>query len=215
MRKAYLDKMLTQDHATGIQAHYDVSNDFYALFLDSRYRFYTCADFNSSQDSLEEAQGNKAEYIRKLLNLSGDERVLDLGCGWGAMLKFLLDQGHRGELTGFTLSKEQLAYDQQVLGLNVLLADFITEEYSGSPYDRIYSIGALEHVRPEELFGLYQKIYSALAPGGLAVHQFFSFSSESYPISSATLQLFFSGLPACAASTAYRGRHCSWFSDYS
>lgn len=193
MRKAYLDKMLTQDHAIGIQAHYDVSNDFYALFLDSRYRFYTCADFNSSQDSLEEAQASKAEYIRTLLNLSGDERVLDLGCGWGAMLKFLLDQGHRGELTGFTLSKEQLAYDRHVLGLNVLLADFIAEEYSDSPYDRIYSIGALEHVRPEELFGLYQKIYTALAPGGLSVHQFFSFSSESYPISSATLQLFFPG----------------------
>jgi len=192
-RKAYLDAMLKQDHASGIEAHYDVSNEFYALFLDRKYRFYTCADFQNNQDTLEEAQAHKAGFIRDLLRLSGSEKILDLGCGWGSMLGFLRESGHSGELTGLTLSQEQLTYDRQQLGLNVSLSNFITEPFDGSPYDRIYSIGSLEHVRPAELTALYQKIYDALAPGGLAVHQFFSYQSEPYPISVAVAQLFFPG----------------------
>ena len=185
--------MLKQGHASGIEAHYDVSNEFYALFLDEKYRFYTCADFRNNQETLEEAQTHKAGFIRGLLRLSGSEKVLDLGCGWGSMLKFLRETGHNGELIGLTLSQEQLAYDLQQEGLNVSLSDFITEPFDGAPYDRIYSIGSLEHVRPAELAALYQKIYDALAPGGLAVHQFFSHRSETYPISVAVVQLFFPG----------------------
>ncbi len=193
MRQAYLESMLTHDHASGIEAHYDVSNEFYALFLDTTYRFYTAAEFQSEDDSLEAAQTNKAEFLYSLLNLDGDETILDLGCGWGAMLKFLHDKGHRGELTGFTLSKEQLAYDRDTLGLTVLLKNFITEPFENAPYDRILSIGSLEHVKPHELKPVYQKIYDALSPGGLAVHQFFSFARESYPVSGILAQLFFPG----------------------
>ena len=192
-RKAYLESMLEQDHASGIEAHYDISNEFYALFLDTHYRFYTCAEFLSDRETLEEAQENKAKYLLSLLNLSGHETVLDLGCGWGAMLRFLQDAGHRGELTGFTLSKEQLNYDRQQLGLNVSLTNFITAPFENAPYDRILSIGALEHVKPKELEKVYQKIYDALAPGGLAVHQFFSFEREPYPVSGVLIQLFFPG----------------------
>ena len=192
-RKAYLDSMLTRDHESGIEAHYDVSNEFYALFLDTKYQFYTCAEFLSDRDTLEEAQEHKAEYLRSLLQLTGDEQVLDLGCGWGAMLKYLQDKGHRGELAGFTLSKEQLTYDRQTLGLNVSLTNFIKAPFKQAPYDRIFSIGALEHVRPAELKALYQKIYDGLGPDGLAVHQFFSFERESYPTSAVLLQLFFPG----------------------
>jgi cyclopropane-fatty-acyl-phospholipid synthase len=193
IRKLYLDSMLARDHASGIEAHYDISNDFYALFLDTKYRFYTCAEFQSHQETLEEAQGNKAAYLRSLLNLHGNEKVLDLGCGWGAMLRFLQDTGHRGELTGFTLSREQLTYAQNRLGLNVSLTNFITAPFENAPYDRILSIGALEHVRPSELERLYKKIYDALAPGGLAVHQFFSLEREPYPASMVMVQLFFPG----------------------
>ena len=76
------------------------------------------------------------------------------------------------------------------MGLSISLSDFISEPFEGSPYDRIYSIGSLEHVRPAELTSLYQKTYDALAPGGLAVHQFFSYRSDPYPISVAVLELF-------------------------
>lgn len=192
-RKAYLDAMLKEDHASGIEAHYDVSNEFYALFLDKQYKFYTCADFHDSQETLEEAQVHKAEHIHGLLKLSGSEKILDLGCGWDSMLKFLRETGHGGELIGLTLSQEQLTYAQKQEGLSVTLSDFITEPFVGAPYDRLFSIGALEHVRPAELVSLYQKMHDALAPGGLAVHQFFSYRSDPYPISVAVLELFFPG----------------------
>lgn len=193
IRKGYLNSMLEQEHSSGIEAHYDLGNDFYALFLDSKYRFYSCAEFKSDESTLEEAQENKAAYLVELLNLRGNEKVLDLGCGWGAMLRFLQDSGHRGELTGFTLSKKQLAYNQNKLGLNVSLTNFITEPFENEPYERIFSIGALEHVRPKEIGKIYQKIYDALVPGGLAVHQFFSLEHEPYPASMVMIQLFFPG----------------------
>lgn len=192
-RRAYVNQLLEQDHAIGIEDHYDISNEFYALFLDKKYRFYTCAEFLSEEETLEQAQINKAKYLHRLLNLRGDEKMLDLGCGWGAMLKFLRDSGHEGELTGLTLSQEQFAYIQQELGLNVQLKNFITDSFEHESYDRIFSIGALEHVRPAELTTIYRKIYDALTPGGLAVHQFFSFEHQSYPGSSIILQQFFPG----------------------
>lgn len=192
-RKAYLEKMMAQDHGSGIEAHYDVSNEFYALFLDTKYKFYTAAEFRNDRETLEQAQTNKAEFLHTLLNLNGDETILDLGCGWGAMLKFLQDAGHRGALTGLTLSKEQLVYDRETLGLNVSLTNFITEPFEAAPYDRILSIGSFEHIRPQELRSVYQKTYDALTPEGLAVHQFFSFERESYPASVVMLQLFFPG----------------------
>ena len=189
----FLNRMLTRDHASGIEKHYDVSNDFYALFLDTKYRFYTCAEFSNEAETLEQAQTNKAAYLRSLLKLNGNEKILDLGCGWGAMLKYLQEIGHTGELSGFTLSKEQLVYAKETLGLNVSLSNFITEPFTNTPYDRIFSIGAIEHVRPAELRALYQKIYDALSPSGLSVHQFFSFEHEPYPASAIMLQLFFPG----------------------
>lgn len=193
VRIAYLDAMLDATHSQGIEAHYDISNDFYALFLDRKYRFYTCAEFHNNTETLEQAQTNKAKYLQSLLNLNGNERLLDLGCGWGAMLQFLKDAGHCGKLTGFTLSKEQQSYAARELGLDVSLTDFITHEFEKATYDRILSIGSIEHVRPTELEPLYQKIYDALVPGGLAVHQFFSLAREAYPTSMVMVQLFFPG----------------------
>ncbi|ELR97216.1 class I SAM-dependent methyltransferase [Gloeocapsa sp. PCC 73106] len=193
IRKKHLDFMLEQEHSKGIEAHYDVSNDFYALFLDTSYKFYSCAEFKSDNETLEQAQTNKAAHIFELLELDGNEKILDLGCGWGAMLKFLQNSGHKGELTGLTLSKEQFAYDRNQLGLNVFLTNFITETFENKPYDRIFSIGSFEHVKPKEINKIYQKIYDALTPEGLAVHQFFSLERESYPVSMVMTQLFFSG----------------------
>jgi cyclopropane-fatty-acyl-phospholipid synthase len=192
-RVAYLDRMMNCNHAIGIEAHYDVSNDFYALFLDKKYRFYTCAEFRNDQETLEEAQTNKAQHLLSLLNLHGAEKILDLGCGWGSMLRFLQDNGHKGEIAGLTLSKEQQIYAHEELGLKVSLTDFVTEDFEHVPYDRILSIGSLEHVRPNELEHLYQKIYDALVPGGLAVHQFISLAQEEYPTSMVLMQLFFPG----------------------
>jgi cyclopropane-fatty-acyl-phospholipid synthase len=193
-QNSYMESLWKKSHADGIEAHYDVSNEFYDLFLDTKYKFYTCAEFLSDTETLEQAQENKAAYLRSLLRLNGNEKILDLGCGWGAMLKFLQDTGHHGELHGCTLSKEQLAYNQQVLGFNVSLTDFVTDPFKDAPYDRIFSIGSFEHVRPHELKAVYQKVYDALTPaGGLAVHQFFSLEHEATPASVLSGQLFFPG----------------------
>jgi cyclopropane-fatty-acyl-phospholipid synthase len=108
------------------------------------------------------------------------------------MLKLLRDEGHKGKLTGFTLSKEQLIYTQN-LGFTTSLTNFITTPFEPAAFDRILSVGALEHVRPNEIKGVYQKIYDALVPGGLAVHQFFSLEHEPYPASMVMVQLFFPG----------------------
>ena len=193
IRKKILNKMLQSSHAEGIEAHYDISNDFYGLFLDSVYRFYSCADFITPSDTLEKAQKNKAANIKSLLRLSGKEKILDLGCGWGAMLKYLNDRGHQGNLYGFTLSKEQALYCVDNLGLDVSLRNFITSPFSKNTFDRIYSIGAMEHVKPNEIDNVYKKMFDALTPGGLTVHQFFSLNHESYPASMVMAQLFFPG----------------------
>jgi cyclopropane-fatty-acyl-phospholipid synthase len=190
---SYFEALWKKSHADGIEAHYDVSNEFYNLFLDTKYKFYTCAEYLSDTETIEEAQENKAKYLRSLLRLEGHEKILDLGCGWGAMLKFLHDSGHQGELHGFTLSKEQLVYNQQTLGFNVSLTNFITDSFKDAPYDRIFSIGSFEHIRPHELKAVYQKIYDALTPAGLAVHQFFSLEQESSPAAVLSGQLFFPG----------------------
>jgi cyclopropane-fatty-acyl-phospholipid synthase len=192
-QKAYMEALWEKSHADGIETHYDVSNEFYDLFLDTQYKFYTCAEFLSDTDTLEQAQQNKAEYLRSLLQLEGHEKVLDLGCGWGAMLKFLKDAGHNGELYGFTLSKEQLIYDREILAFNVSLTNFATDSFKDAPYDRILSIGSFEHIRPHELKSVYQKIYDALTAEGRAVHQFFSLEREPYPASVMSSQLFFPG----------------------
>ncbi|MEO0826953.1 MAG: class I SAM-dependent methyltransferase [Cyanobacteria bacterium J06642_9] len=81
-RKLLLDaSVVIQDRLAGVSKHYDISNDFYKLFLDQKYLFYTCADFINDTDTIEDAQENKANYILDLIDPQPGERILDLGCG--------------------------------------------------------------------------------------------------------------------------------------
>ena len=99
-----------RDRVKGIAYHYDVSNDFYRLFLDHEYIFYTCGDFLSNQDSIEVAQHHKANFILNLINPKPGERILDLGCGWGSMMKRVYEKTRdRENLYGYTLSVETKA----------------------------------------------------------------------------------------------------------
>lgn len=194
VRRHILRAMLAQDHSVGIELHYDISNAFYKLFLDKEFMSYSCAYFLSERETLEDAQKNKTQLILALLNPKTGEKILDLGCGWGGMLKCIYDvTGDRNNLLGYTLSKQQLAYIKSELGLNVSLTNFITVEYEEASYDKIFSIGAMEHVRPNEILRLLQKLYSALKPGGKLVQQFFSLEKEECPASMVLGQLFFPG----------------------
>jgi cyclopropane-fatty-acyl-phospholipid synthase len=163
-----------QDRVKGISTHYDVSNDFYKLFLDQDYLFYTCGDFLSEDESLEAAQAHKADFILNLINPQPGERILDLGCGWGSMLKRIYQQtGDRANLWGYTLSVEQKRFIDETYGFNAELKDVVTTDYEPESWDKIYSIGCMEHVPKAELLPLSQKLAAALKPTGHLVHHFF------------------------------------------
>jgi cyclopropane-fatty-acyl-phospholipid synthase len=190
-RRELVERMLQQGHAKGIEFHYDVSNDFYSLFLDKDYMFYTCARFLSEDDTLEQAQKNKADFLLELLAPEAGHQILDLGFGWGGMMGRIAEEtGTRDGLRGYTLSKQQMAYVTD-LGYDVELRDFIENDYAPESLDRVISVGSLEHVRPDEIPNFYSKIFRALRPGGRMVNQFFSLDHEPFPYSMVLSQLFF------------------------
>jgi cyclopropane-fatty-acyl-phospholipid synthase len=163
-----------KDRVKGISTHYDVSNEFYKLFLDQEYLFYTCADFLTADDSLELAQQQKADYLLNLIDPQPEERILDLGCGWGAMLKRIYQRtGDRANLWGYTLSTEQKRFIDETYGFNVELKDVVTTDYAPESWDKIYSIGFLEHVPKAQLLPLAKKLARAIKPTGHLVHHFF------------------------------------------
>ncbi|HET6884178.1 MAG TPA: class I SAM-dependent methyltransferase [Pirellulales bacterium] len=194
LRRVLLVLKQRQDHLLGISAHYDVSNDFYELFLDRRYMFYSCADFYTGRETIEEAQQQKADFILKLLDPKPGERILELGCGWGPMLKRIYEAtGDKEHLTGYTLSREQVKYNEEHNGFHVEFKNFITADYPTEAFDKIYSIGAWEHVRPREVPMLLAKLYAALVPGGRLVQHFFCRQQENLPAAAVVSQLFFPG----------------------
>ena len=124
LRKLVIHAKMKQDHVLGISAHYDVSNDFYKLWLDRKYMFYTCADFHTPQDTIEDAQQHKADFILKLIDPQPGDKIMELGCGWGPMLKRIYEAtGERENLFGLTLSHLGLVAAIVVLVLVGSLAD--------------------------------------------------------------------------------------------
>ncbi len=138
-----------QDRAA-IQHHYDVSNEFYGLWLDSRM-VYSCAYFRDEGDSLDQAQLQKLDHICVKLRLAPGERFLDIGCGWGALVMRAAER-FGVQATGITLSENQfrLANERiRAAGLQdrcrVLLEDY-RDHRAQAPYDKVASVGMFEHV---------------------------------------------------------------------
>ncbi|MGZ5176566.1 MAG: class I SAM-dependent methyltransferase [Burkholderiales bacterium] len=157
-----------------IEFHYDVSNDFYSLFLD-RNMVYSCAYYRSENDSLELAQTQKLDHILTKLMLKPDERFLDIGCGWGALIVRAAKQ-FGAIATGITLSKKQFDYARELIrteGLEgrctVELRDY--RDLSGvGGFDKIASVGMFEHVGLKNLSAYFCKIHSLLSDGGLMLN---------------------------------------------
>jgi len=151
--------------------HYDVSNDFYALWLD-RTMSYSCAYFRNLEVSLEQAQEDKLEYLCRKLRLQPGQRLLDIGCGWGALI--LYAARHYGvEAAGITLSQPQaeLANERIVsAGLSgrcrVYVRDYREIDEPGA-YDALVSVGMFEHVGEKLLPVYFAKAYELLKPGGV------------------------------------------------
>jgi cyclopropane-fatty-acyl-phospholipid synthase len=172
----------THERIAGISQHYDISNAFYQLFLDQRYLFYSCADFLSDTDTLETAQERKANYLLRLINPQPGERILDLGCGWGSMMKKVYETtGNLNNLLGYTLSHEQITFIQTTYGFQVECKDMVTAEFEPESFDKIYSIGSFEHIPVHQLLPVAQRLASAIKPKGQIVHHFFCQLSDVPP----------------------------------
>jgi cyclopropane-fatty-acyl-phospholipid synthase len=157
-----------------IQYHYDISNDFYALFLD-RDMVYSCAYFRSSADTLEQAQEQKLDHILTKLQLKAGERLLDIGCGWGALI-LRAARKYGAIATGITLSENQYEYASRRIKEEGLegRCEVRLQDYRDVPgeqaYDKIASIGMFEHVGLKNLRAYFGKIRSLLKDGGLVLN---------------------------------------------
>lgn len=157
--------------------HYDVSNDFYRLWLDHRM-VYSCAFFQSPDDDLDTAQERKLDYLCRKLRLRAGQRLLDIGCGWGALVIHAAKHfGVRAE--GITLSQPQMELARARIakaGLaseaKIELRDYREIAINGCElYDAIVSVGMAEHVGRERLPDYFAAVRRALKPGGVFLNQ--------------------------------------------
>ena len=160
--------------AVQVQFHYDVSDEFYALWLDPR-RVYSCAYFRDAGMTLAQAQEAKLDHICRKLMLKPGERFLDIGAGWGGLLMWAAEN-YGVQAHGITLSKNQHAHVSQLIDRHGLqgrvtmqLIDY-RELPEDRPFDKIASVGMFEHVGRAQLPDYFAKVYRLLKPGGLLMN---------------------------------------------
>ena len=157
--------------AQAIAFHYDVSNDFYALFLDRRM-VYTCAYYRRPDGDLEQAQEDKLDLVCRKLRLQPGERLLDIGCGWGSLVLWAAER-YGVEAHGVTLSASQAEWGRAAIrraGLEVR-ARIDHLDYRDLPrdlrFDKISAVGVIEHVGIANYPEYFAGIHERLVPGGL------------------------------------------------
>ena len=177
MRKR-LKRFAQKAHITtsrqNVAHHYDISTEFYDLFL-SEDRMYTCAYYEGENTTLPQAQHAKIDHIAGKLLLEPGLRLLDIGCGWGYMACYLAKK-YDVHVTGVSLSREQLkscaqfAKDMEVEDR----VDFRYQDYRevDEQFDRIYSVGMLEHVGQPQYATYFEKIHENLSDDGIALIHF-------------------------------------------
>lgn len=154
-----------------IAYHYDVSNDFYALWLDRRM-VYSCAYFTALDDDLDTAQGRKLDYICRKMRLQPGQRMLDLGCGWGGLVMHAA-QRYGVDATGITLSQPQaelanarIAQSGLAERCRVMVRDYRQGD-EWEKFDALASVGMFEHVGAELLPTYFSRARQLLKPGGV------------------------------------------------
>ena len=160
-------------HFEDVQAHYDLSDDFFQLFLDPT-RTYSCAYFERDDMTLEEAQIAKIDLALGKLGLQPGMTLFEVGCGWGAAM-LRASEKYDVDVVGLTLSKNQQAYVKQLIAVSdsprskrVLLEDW---EQFHEPVDRIVAIGPLEHFGFDRYDDFFTKAYDLLpADGKMLLH---------------------------------------------
>ncbi len=157
--------------AEAIAHHYDVSNEFYALFLDP-LMVYTCAYYRDPEGKLEEAQADKLDLVCRKLQLARGQTLLDIGCGWGSLAMWAAR--HYGvRAHGVTLSRLQAEYAAARIAREGL-ADRCRVEHrdfrdlpADARYDTIAAVGVVEHVGPARYPAFFARVHAMLADGGL------------------------------------------------
>lgn len=172
------------ENRDAISFHYDVSNEFYRLWLDEKC-VYSCAYFTRPDESLDQAQCNKLEHICRKLRLRPGERLLDIGCGWGALVCWAA-RHHGVRAHGITLSRQQLDYTQQRIRAEGL-QDQVTVELldyrdlaGEGVYDKVSSIGMFEHVGLANLPTYLRSVRRVLRPGGLFLNHGITHDEEGW-----------------------------------
>jgi cyclopropane-fatty-acyl-phospholipid synthase len=152
-----------------ISYHYDVSNEFYQLWLDRRM-IYSCAYFADAEDDIDRAQERKLDYICRKLRLLPGERLLDIGCGWGGLAMYAAQQ-YGVHVLGITLSRQQVQLAQERIR-QAGLQDHCRVEYQdyrevSGTFDKLVSVGMFEHVGGKMLPLYFRKASTLLRPGGV------------------------------------------------
>ena len=156
--------------AASVEAHYDIGNDLYTRMLDQRM-VYTCAYWKNAK-TLQEAQDAKLDLVARKLGLKPGMRVLDLGCGWGGMASWAAEK-YGCSVLGVTLSKDQVSLGNELWGpkgkkLDVELRLMDYRDVQGT-FDRVISIGMMEHVGPKNHRMMMETIHRRLADDGVAL----------------------------------------------
>ena len=164
-----------QIDASAIERHYDVSNDFYSQWLDKNM-VYSCAYFSEPHLTLEQAQTAKLDHILNKIMLQPGERLLDIGCGWGA-LAIRAAQKYGDKVVGVTLSHNQYALAKERVAeagltdeIDIRLEDYRDIAPYAGQFDKITSVGMFEHVGLNHLPVYFAKIRSLLRDGGLVLN---------------------------------------------
>ena len=162
---------LLKKSKSNVAHHYDISEDLYGLFLDSKKQ-YSCAYFKNENDDLETAQTNKIKHIIKKLNLKPNQRVLDIGSGWGS-LAIEIAKASQCEVVGITLSENQLEYSKKKtkeLNLeNQVEFKLIDYRQLDEKFDRIVSVGMFEHVGRKFYKNYFNQVSNLLNDDGIAL----------------------------------------------
>jgi cyclopropane-fatty-acyl-phospholipid synthase len=168
--------------ARNITAHYDLGNEFFRIWLDEAM-VYSSALWDGSTPTLEAAQARKVERVCDLLNIKGGERILEIGCGWGALAARLTEAG-AAHVTGLTLSPAQLEFarDLAVARESGSQVDFRLQDYRDveGRFDRVVSVEMAEAVGEAWWPAYFGKIARSLEPGGRAVLQMITIAEEHF-----------------------------------
>jgi cyclopropane-fatty-acyl-phospholipid synthase len=151
--------------------HYDLSDELYDFFLDPK-RQYSCAYFKNENDTLENAQNNKIQHIIKKLNIQPNQKILDIGCGWG-LLAIDIAKSANCEVTGITLSENQLAYcvkkAKELNMENQVRFKLIDYRELDEKFDRIVSVGMFEHVGRKFYKKFFRQVEKLLNNDGVSL----------------------------------------------